>query len=181
MPKGIYERKPRLSSYPLKSRLHCTSCHYVWQYKDVSSSTCCPLCGKRIDARDKTEYTKRYMALHPERKEKLSEWYRTYQKQHYGELKLKDRRKVLAIISKSIEPECVNCGCDDIRLLEINHKNGGGGKEYKARGNFTSLYRDIIALRRPVDDLEILCRVCNAKHYLESKYGNLPIVVMWKG
>lgn len=47
--------------------------------------------------------------------------------------------------------------------------------------NSMAFYRDIIALRRPVDDLEILCRVCNAKHYLEMKYGKLPIVVMWKG
>ncbi len=181
MPKGIYERKPRVSSYPLKERLHCTGCHYVWKNEGISSSTHCPLCGKRIDARDKTEYTQRYMALHPERKEGLRQWYKTYQKEHYKKLKLDDRKKVFAIISKSTEPECVNCGCDDIRLLEVNHKNGGGGKEMGKGRNATAFYRDIIALRRPTDDLEILCRVCNAKHYLESKYGKLPIIVMWKG
>ncbi len=89
-------------------------------------------------------------------------------------------RKVFAIISKSTEPECANCGCDDIRLLEVNHKNGGGGKEMEKGRNSMAFYRDIIALRRPVDDLEILCRVCNAKHYLEMQYGKLPIAVVWQ-
>ena len=101
MPKGVYERKPKVSSYPLKNRLHCTGCHYVWKYEGINSSTHCPLCGKLIDARDKTEYTKRYMALHPERKERLRQWYRAYQKEHYEKLKLDDRRKIFAIISKS--------------------------------------------------------------------------------
>jgi hypothetical protein len=68
-----------------------------------------------------------------------------------------------------------------MRLLEINHKNGGGGKEMSNGHNSMSFYRDIIALRRQVSDLEILCRVCNAKHYLESKYGKLPIEVKWNG
>ena len=181
MPRGIYERKPRASSYLLKERLHCTHCHYIWKYEGIASSTHCPLCGKLVDARDKTEYTKKYMELHPERKEKLKEWYRTYQKQHYEELKIKDRRKVLAIISKSITPKCANCGCDDIRLLEVNHKDGGGGKEMMKGQKSQSFYRDIIALRRSVDDLEVLCRVCNAKHYLETKYGKLPTFVIWKG
>lgn len=34
--------------------------------------------------------------------------------------------------------------------------------------------------RRKIDDLNILCRVCNALHYLQLKYGNIPMRVLWK-
>jgi len=139
------------------------------------------LCGKRIDARDKTEYTKRYMELHPERKDNLRKWVKSHTKEHSSKTHLDLKRKVFAIISQSTEPKCISCGCNDIRLLEVNHINGGGAVEYRARGNSINFYRDIVALRRNTDGLEVLCRVCNAKHYLELKYGKLPIEVKWNG
>jgi len=68
-------------------------------------------------------------------------------------------------------------GCDRSELLEINHKEGGGGKELRGTGH--KFYREIAKLRRAVDDLELLCRPCNAIHYLELKYGPLPFRVVW--
>jgi hypothetical protein len=102
---------------------------------------------------------------------------------HREKTRMDTKKKVLAIISKSANPFCVSCGCDDMRLLEVNHKNGGGGKEMgKGIANKSmTFYRDITMLRRKTDDLEVLCRVCNAKHYLELKYGKLPIKVTWEG
>lgn len=134
-----------------------------------------------IDARDKIEYTKRYMELHPERKERLSEWGKKHAREHSQKTHMDLRRKVFAIVSKSTHPKCENCGCDDIRLLEVNHKNGGGNEEWKSGRNSMTIYRNIVMLRRTVEDLNILCRVCNAKHYLESKYGALPFEVKWNG
>jgi hypothetical protein len=63
--------------------------------------------------------------------------------------------------------------------LEINHVNGGGGKEMKSLGN--KFYREIARLRRDVEDLELLCRPCNAVHALELKHGPLPFRVVWSG
>jgi hypothetical protein len=180
MPKGIYKRKPRPSTYSLKKRLHCRKCHYVWFYTGITSSTKCPLCQHRVDARDKTDYSKKYIQLHPERELKLKQWMASSQgREIQAKTQLNEKLRVFAIISKSTHPSCANCNCDDIRILEVNHKNGGGGKEYHQLPNPSNLYRDIAMLRRPVDDLEILCRVCNAKHYLELKYGKLPITVIW--
>jgi len=30
-------------------------------------------------------------------------------------------------LSEGLEPHCSYCGCDDVRLLEVNHRFGGGG------------------------------------------------------
>ena len=72
---------------------------------------------------------------------------------------------------------CVSCGCDREELLEINHVNGGGGKEFKKKGN--KFYIDIAKMRRETNDLELLCKPCNAIHYLELKFGNLPFQIKW--
>ena len=89
----------------------------------------------------------------------------------------KTRITILNIISGN-NPHCVRCGCDDIRLLEINHKNGGGKKDWGS--NPRLFYRDICKGIRKTDDLELLCKVCNAWHALELKYGKLPYNVTYK-
>jgi hypothetical protein len=33
--------------------------------------------------------------------------------------------------------------------------------------------------KRTTEDLELLCRPCNALHWLEMKYGPLPMRVVW--
>lgn len=83
------------------------------------------------------------------------------------------RYKALCMIARSDKPCCVRCGCDDERFLEINHKNGGGNKEHKSRDN---IERVIVNGNRSVEDLEILCRPCNAIHALELRYGSVPLM-----
>lgn len=90
---------------------------------------------------------------------------------------LKRKKKLLIMISNG-NLKCVNCGCNDIRLLEINHKNGGGSVERKRTGCL-NLYEQIRRGERGIKDLELLCRVCNAQHYLESKFGRLPFKIKW--
>jgi len=95
--------------------------------------------------------------------------------------KAEARTKALQKISGQDKPTCHHCGCDNLRFLEINHLNGGGQKESKLRrGNrFT---KDVLIGRRSVEDLEILCRVCNALHYLGLKFGQgstSRFVVTW--
>jgi hypothetical protein len=92
----------------------------------------------------------------------------------YQELRLKALQKV----ARSDTPICVYCGCDDIRLLEINHIKGGGRKEIAEKK--VGFYKDIVSGKRSVEDLNIACKVSNAKHYLELKYGLLPFTIKWK-
>jgi len=64
---------------------------------------------------------------------------------------------------------CMNCGFNkNVDLLEINHINGGGRKEKVTRIQF---YRSIANKKRTIDDLDILCSVCNIAHFVELKYG----------
>jgi hypothetical protein len=92
----------------------------------------------------------------------------------------KTRLKALQIVSGLENAICIGCGCPDLRVLEIHHKNGHGAKEIRhARKEGVNLYRiqtqnlchAIVKGRRKTDDLEILCKVCNAKHYVERRFG----------
>lgn len=56
--------------------------------------------------------------------------------------------------------ECTRCGNTDIHVLEINHKNGDGHKEF---GNISPIdfYHSIINGSRTIEDLNVLCGNCN--------------------
>jgi len=113
------------------------------------------------------KYNKKYNEEHKEKLKKyMGRWYEQY------------RVNILNIISND-NPHCVRCGCDDIRLLEINHKNGGGSKELQGGKLSSKFSRDILKGIRKTDDLELLCKVCNSWHYLELKYGKLPYKVSY--
>lgn len=66
---------------------------------------------------------------------------------------------------------CVNCGCQVKEILEINHIKGNGRQELKKYQNYHSFFRAIINEKVNIRDYNILCRVCNAKHYIEEKIG----------
>ena len=97
-------------------------------------------------------------------------------------LKVYHEKKRLEV-SKKIDPtmKCANCGCDDPRFLEINHIKGGGNQEHKKRGK--KVTRNMILLihlkKRGIEDLNILCKICNALDYLERKYGPTRLRVVW--
>lgn len=95
----------------------------------------------------------------------------------------KMRLSVLQLISKTDKPFCARCGCNDIRCLEINHKNGGGCREYRERKITcgSKYYRLILTGQRTTDDLNILCRPCNNLEHLERRFGQLPFKIIWEG
>jgi len=83
-----------------------------------------------------------------------------YQKEYYRNLRL----KALDLLGGR---KCENCGCDNLKILEINHKNGGGCKEHKQIKS-KKHYLEIIQGRKNKEDYNVLCRVCNSQHYVES-------------
>lgn len=116
--------------------------------------------------------------LTPEQiKARQAKWVQNW-REKYPEKQVQARKK--AYINRKIkafkvlgEVRCVHCGCDDVDFLEFNHKNGGGCKEWRETGG-TPIMDQVLTNKRVVDDLEILCRVCNARDYLERKYPNKP-------
>ena len=108
---------------------------------------------------------KRFRALHPDSNRMRL---REFRKRGKGiEYMKKIRTKALERIGPL---RCVYCGQTDLRVLEINHKNGGGTKEFHSKSTYT-FYKGIISGTRKADDLEITCSVCNKMHYLKLKYG----------
>jgi hypothetical protein len=90
------------------------------------------------------------------------------------------KEKAFRIISNGEKPQCKNCGCDDIRALEANHKNGDGYEENRRLSKEgTSLYNEICQGRRKTDDLSILCRPCNAIEYLFRRFKIVRFKVLW--
>lgn len=149
---------------------------------------------KTLDGKRKAEYFREYYRKNKERiakrakakyqrdrsdPEKIlkmraiaTKWTREYRKRHPERVKALRRkmhidRKVRAFIKIAGEVRCRNCGCDDIDLLEVNHKNGGGCKEWRETGR--GVIERVVYKNRKTDDLEILCRVCNALDYLIRK------------
>lgn len=141
------------------------------------------------------DYMKHYKESN---KERLKEYNIKYLKQYYVDNKYemlkhqkeyyskniinqaryrKNRRiKALSIVSNG-DIRCIHCGCDIIDILEINHKNGGGSKEYHS-GNGSLMIR-IINGNRTVDDLELRCKVCNALHDVEYRKGIHGFKITW--
>jgi len=73
---------------------------------------------------------------------------------------------------------CSNCGCDEFTLLEINHVNGGGRVASKTRQN-RQLYRDIVNGKVELSEYNVLCRICNALHYVQDILGIKGHNVVW--
>ena len=106
------------------------------------------------------------------------DWRKKYYKQYYQKIRL----EVLAMVDPAMK--CAKCGCDDTRFLEVNHIKGGGVKErkgYEKEGH--ELSHNMILLiyygKRGLEDLNLLCRVCNSIDHLEREYGHTRLRVVW--
>ena len=81
------------------------------------------------------------------------------------------RLKAYQVVSRKEKPECVNCGCDYLPLLEINHKNYDGfelRKNGEPRGY--ALWLSVIKGERVTDDLDVRCSVCNWAYLHEFRH-----------
>ena len=58
-------------------------------------------------------------------------------------------------------PVCVRCGFNDIRALQIDHKNGGGVRETRKIGNFPMTLKYLKNPKSAKEKLQILCANCN--------------------
>ena len=162
-----------------KKVLKCGACFWVWKNNGRKNPVLCPKCGKMKDARDRSEWAKQYLASHPERLEKFKKWARQRRKEEPTESNRNNRKSALLLVGNG-NVKCENCGCDDVRFLEINHKNGNGNKELQKGKMSNKFYWDITMLRRKTNDLNILCKVCNNLYALEMKYGKTTYRVIYK-
>ena len=97
-----------------------------------------------------------------------------YQMRLRARLKLKQR-----VLDNLGGPICVRCGCNDIQILEVNHKNGGGTKWARAHYAGAMFYYDIIKGRRTTSDLEVLCKICNVIDDVKRRFQIDRHIVTW--
>jgi hypothetical protein len=74
---------------------------------------------------------------------------------------------------------CVHCGCDDVRILEVHHKAGGGKKETRRTG-VGGFWYNIAMGRRRTSDLELCCKPCHAVEEVRRVYGLDCFHVVWR-
>lgn len=123
------------------------------------------------------EHMREYMKLYRERRKQSSDYNPEEERRKWREQHKKVREKAMDRLGGR---HCVNCGCDEFSILEINHVNGGGRIELKRRSN-RQLYRDIVNDKVDLSEYNVLCRVCNALHYVQDILGIEGHQVLWRG
>lgn len=87
------------------------------------------------------------------------------------EVYLRTRRrnydKVRTQVIQILGGVCKGCGISDIRLLQINHRNGGGTKDFGH--DPVNAYRDIVKGRRDRSEFDVRCANCNILYDYERK------------
>ena len=118
-----------------------------------------------------------YMLSYRERRKQSADYDVDEERRKWREQHKKIREKAMERLGGR---KCANCGCDEFSVLEINHIKGGGRKELKIRQN-RQLYRDIVNDKVDLSDYNVLCRVCNALHYVQEILGFEGHQVLWRG
>lgn len=82
-----------------------------------------------------------------------------------------DRRTRLAAL-ELLGGKCVKCGINDWRVLQVDHINGGGNREYLKTGYGARFHRKLIDGILHREDYQLLCANCNwIKRYEENECG----------
>ena len=166
-----YFRKATLGEFGL--RANCKECdkkYFSKRYKD----------NRIVLNKKRTEWRNASEANKEKDRKKYNKWRENNPeeyKKHCKKYKKSQRLKALQKITNGGILVCNRCGCDMIDILEINHINGGGTKERCENKNFIS---DILHNRRTIDDLELLCKLCNNLHYIEMIHGKLNFKIIWE-
>lgn len=83
-----------------------------------------------------------------------------------SKLSCQELRKKILFHYGGKRPKCINCGCDNVLVLTLDHKDNKGYSHRKKIGeSSTNLYRWIIVNNFP-NNFQLLCRNCNWLKYL---------------
>ena len=148
--------------YPKRTRrVPCKSC----SAPVIMGQRLCDSCAKRLARYRNKPARRRYLRHY------MRDYRRRWRREHPEYARAWDResrRKLrLAVMEHLGGRRCSRCGCADLRILEINHVNGGGRRELKALGGSgETMMRQILRGERS-GEFNVLCRVCNAAHSCE--------------
>lgn len=114
MPKGVYARVPRLLSLLFEERV-CYKCKLAKPLSEFENNRNIGSGGKQYRCRSCAHITRK----------------------QYGQL---TRMQACLLVGRG-KLECIcGCGCTDIRFLDINHKNGGLGRNRSKKESGTRFF-----------------------------------------
>ncbi len=92
--------------------------------------------------------------------ERRARYFSKHSDRHRKSIREYQRRTRIAAID-ILGAKCALCGFDDVRALQIDHINGGGGKEL-AKCNGTAYYNKVIrSVLNKENKYQLLCANCN--------------------
>jgi hypothetical protein len=103
-------------------------------------------------------------------KRKIDPYYATgFDKESWKKYSREKIRKTRACIVEKLGNKCISCGYTDIRALQIDHINGGGGSERKIYG--WKYFKYLNELKN-LSDYQLLCSNCHSIKSYNEKYIN---------
>lgn len=100
-----------------------------------------------------------------------------YRRRHRLDIRTYNRKYGFLIKKRIVEKlggKCAKCRTTDIRLLQVNHKNGNGTRELRRLGSH-DFYRLILSGKRATNDLELRCANCNLLYEYETGRRWCPV------
>jgi len=108
----------------------------------------------------------RNIQYYEKNKDKLYEKRKGYYIEYYQSLReykitqqLARYHNIRKNVVKFLGEKCVKCGNSDFRVLQVDHVNGGGGKERKANKNYSHQLENIV--KKNKENYQLLCANCN--------------------
>ena len=85
----------------------------------------------------------------------------------YSRSEIGRRRELLRIkVVEKLGGKCIKCGVDDIRVLQLDHINGGGNKERRKGIEAYTVYKRALLVGEK--EFQILCANCNRLKAIEN-------------
>ena len=134
----------------------------------------CKRCHKKVvdnwEARHPGDQAKRTARWNKRNPDHGPRYYRENAKSYSNRARLRLWKYKTEALNK-LGGKCVACGIDDMRVLQINHVNGGGSGENLFG---IDMYSAIIKGTRSTADLDVRCANCNIIYEYESGRRSLP-------
>ena len=128
---------------------------------NLSITKICPKCGKKFQT---SNNSKIYCSIKCVSRTSLDRWLKKHplkRKIHALRTRIKLRKRLI----QKLGGKCSRCGINDWRVLQINHLNGGGRKEYTIKG-CKKIYKEILNEERD-GEFNLLCANCNILYEYE--------------
>ena len=109
-----------------------------------------------VDIEKKRQHSRRYYRENPTY---FQEYRRDNHEKRHAQIKTWQQKQRQSVVSR-FGLVCAVCGFDDIRALQIDHRNGGGSQERRSFNSIYAYYKHLLDVADP-NDYQTLCANCN--------------------